>query len=325
MNRRHFIGGTIAAALGAPRLAGVLQANAAAAPAAKPFERGTMTGRNLSFKFVCPELKDTVRIFVIGDTHIGDDDERGKPFEQYSKRMAAAFSKFDRRGNLAKAVKMAAGKKVDMVALVGDTISYPSHSGAEYIKATMDGCGVPWGYISGNHDWHYEGEEGSQVDMRARWTEKRLKPLYQGENPLMYAKTVKGLRLLFVDDSIYQILPEQLDFLKRELARGEPTILLMHIPMYTPGRTVSLGSPDWGWDTDYGWKWERRERWPKEGCGETTKEFCRTALSAPNMLGIFAGHHHRQEMDNFHGLTQLVTPGHFSAPDAFLDLTFSAS
>ena len=44
-----------------------------------------------------------------------------------------------------------------------------------------------------------------------------------------------------------------------------------------------------------------------------------------SLLGIFAGHHHRYEMDNYHGLTQIVTPGHFSGADAFLDLTFSAS
>lgn len=317
MKRREFLGGAFAAATAWPHLA-----MGQPKDGQPPFDRGTVTGAGLKFRFVCPALREKVRIYVIGDTHIGDDDERGKPFEQYSARMAAAFNKFDRRGNLAKAVKQAAEKKADFVALVGDIISYPSHSGVEYIRRTMDSCGVPWAYVSGNHDWHYEGEEGPQTELRARWTEKRLKPLYQGENPLMFAKVVKGLRLLFVDDSIYQILPEQLDFLKRELARGEPTILLMHIPVYTPGRGITLGSPDWGWETDRNWQIERRERWSKDGCGETTKEFCRLALTAPNLLGVFAGHHHRQEMDNVRGLTQLVTPGHFSAPTAFLDLTF---
>ena len=319
MNRRQFLGSALAATIGAPHLSRAQQAQPGT------FDRGTVTGWNLKFRFVCPALKETVRVYLIGDTHIGDDDERGKPYEQYSKRMAAAYAKFDRRGNLQKAAQQASQKKIDFIALVGDIISYPSHSGTEYIRRTMETCGGPWGYVAGNHDWHYEGEEGSQADMRARWTEKRLKPLYQGENPLMYAKTVKGLRLLFVDDSIYQILPAQLDFLKRELARGEPTVLLMHIPLHTPGRGIALGAPDWGWDTDRHWQVERRERWPKDGCGDTTKEFCRLALSAPNMLGVFAGHHHRYEMDNCRGLTQLVTPGHYNGPNSFLDLTFSAS
>lgn len=316
MRRRDFLGGVLAAATALPHLATAQETGS------QSFDRGTVTGTGLKYRFVCPALRERVHIYVIGDTHIGDDDERGKPFERYSARMAAAYSKFDRRGNLAKAVKQAAEKQVDFVALVGDIISYPSHSGVEYIRRTMDGGGVPWAYISGNHDWHYEGEEGPQTMLRARWAEKRLKPLYQDENLLMFAKVVKGLRLLFVDDSVYQILPEQLDFLKSELAKGEPTILLMHIPIYTPGRGITLGSPDWGWDVDKGWKIEGRERWPKEGCGETTKEFCRLALTAPNLLGIFTGHHHRYEMDNVHGLTQLVTPGHFAEPDAFLDLTF---
>ena len=313
MNRRQFL-------LGA---ASICALGNVSAGQARTFDRGTVHGRDLLFRFTCPEIKEDVRLFVIGDTHIGDDDERGAPYSHFSKRMAASYSAFDRRGNLAKAARIAAAKKADFIALVGDIVSYPSHSGTEYIRRTMDSCGVPWGYVAGNHDWHYEGEAGSQVDLRAKWTEKRLKPLYQGENPLMYAKSVKGMRLLFVDDSIYQILPEQLDFLKHELARGEPTALMMHVPVFTPGRGISLGAPNWGWDTDRDWEIERRERWPKEGCGETTKEFCRLALSAPNMLGVFAGHHHVFEMDNVHGFTQLVTPGHYKAPDSFLDISFA--
>ena len=190
MKRRDFLAGAFATTTVLPYLAAGQTANVQSS-----FDRGTVTGSGLKFRFVCPALREKVHIYVIGDTHIGDDDERGKPFEQYSARMAAAYNKFDRHANLAKAVKQATEKKIDFVALVGDIISYPSHTGTEYIRETMDGGGVPWAYVSGNHDWHYEGEKGPQTELRARWAEKRLKPLYQGENPLMFAKVVKGLKV----------------------------------------------------------------------------------------------------------------------------------
>lgn len=323
LTRRAFLVGSGAAGAGAcwvPK-------SAASATCAGGFDRGSMSGfndngRRNRFDFLCPEMKSSVKIVVIGDTHIGDDDERGAPYEKYSRRMAAAFTEFDRRGNLAKAVGIAAKAKADLVALVGDVVSYPTHSGVEFVRQTMDEGGVPWRYVAGNHDWHYEGEPGPQVELRARWVERRLAPLYQGENPFMYATSVKGLRLVFIDDSTYQILPEQLDFLKKELAHGEPTILLMHIPVHTPGRHIALGSPKWGWNSDGGYRLEGRERWPKEGCGETTLEFCRIVRTAPNMLGIFAGHHHRLEVDCVRGLPQIVTPANYLGANAFLELTF---
>ena len=119
MNRRQFL-------LGA---ASICALGNASAEQTGTFDRGTVHGRNLSFRFTCPEIKEAVRVFVIGDTHIGDDDERGAPYSQFSKRMAASYSAFDRRGNLAKAVRIAAAKKADFIALVGDIVSYPSHSG----------------------------------------------------------------------------------------------------------------------------------------------------------------------------------------------------
>ena len=88
-------------------------------------DRGNVTGSGLGYRFVCPELRESVHIYVIGDTHIGDDDERDVPYEQYSRRMAAAFSNYVQRGNLASAARKAAARKVDFVVLVGDIVSYP--------------------------------------------------------------------------------------------------------------------------------------------------------------------------------------------------------
>ena len=53
---------------------------------------------------------------------------------------------------------------------------------------------IPYIYIAGNHDWHYEGIEGTLESLRDKWIEKRLLPLYQGNHPLMAAYDIKGIR-----------------------------------------------------------------------------------------------------------------------------------
>ena len=60
----------------------------------------------------------------------------------------------------------------------------------EWARARLEASGVPYLYVAGNHDWHYEGLPGAEAALRAEWAEKRLKPLYQGRHPLMAAADV---------------------------------------------------------------------------------------------------------------------------------------
>ena len=76
--------------------------------------------------------------------------------------------------------------------------------------------------------------KGSLHELRETWINKRLLPLYKGRNPLMYSVEVKGINLVNIDNSYYEILPEQLEFYKTEVKKGKPTLLMMHIPLYAP-------------------------------------------------------------------------------------------
>ena len=152
------------------------------------------------------------------------------------------------------------------------------------------------------------GTDGTAA-LRAEWTSKILAPLYpKGADPLAYSVDVKGVKLLLVDDSTYEILPSQLDFVRRELAKGLPTALFMHIPLYAPGRGVGygVGHPKWGAASDGGWKIERRERWPEAGHSETTFAFRRDVLAAPNLVGVFTGHVHVSSLDVCEGKANLT-------------------
>ncbi len=258
-----------------------------------------------SLRFTMPSFKEKCRFMVVGDSHLSLDDARGEPFRQYSNRMSKPYRSaiHFRTGRpiaspegfeyaLAEARKL----KVDLLALVGDIVSFPSEAGVEYVRRMLDESGLNWMYVAGNHDWHYEGLPGTEMALRAEWTRKRLAPLYQGKDPMMASRVVKGIRFVFIDNSLYEILPEQLDFWRRESAKGEPVALMMHIPLYMPGygpREAGCAHPEWGAKVDDIWQVERRPQWPAAGHTQTTFAFREAVFSAPNLLGVFVGHVHR--------------------------------
>lgn len=237
-----------------------------------------------------PGLKGTVRVAFAGDTHLGLRDARDDEHADFYARMAQYASKGEA---LEKTLKKCAERKTDLVALLGDTLSFPTLANAEFAERTMKASGLEWIYTAGNHDWHFEGDGGSDMEQRERWTKKRLMGLYPaGANPLAHSRVVKGLRVVAIDNSTYEMLPEQTEFWRAEAAKGEPVVLMMHIPLWTEGWGVfTCGSPEWGAARDEYWKIERRQRWA-ERASAATMEFRRAVLETPNLAGVFTGHYH---------------------------------
>ncbi len=288
---------------------------------------GSLVAQNFSVdgnkvRIYAEDVKDTVRMMVIADTHLWMSDSREDPFRQYSKRMAGGYHRTrhfqtgketNPRTAFVETLALAQKKRADGSALVGDIFSNPSEAAIEWALDTLGQVRIPFGYTCGNHDWHYEGMPGPSIDLRREWVQKRLLPMFRGENPLCYAVEIKGVRFLFVDNSTYEILPEQLDFIKREIKTRKPLVLMMHIPLYAQGRDVGFGCghPEWGAKTDPSYKIERRPCWPEEGHSEVTMEFYDRVVNARNLLGIFCGHIHPQSLDVINGIPQLVAPGNF--------------
>lgn len=281
--------------------------------------------------FYLDEISSPVRIIQISDTHLWMDDERGKPFQQYSKRMAGAYNttKHFRTGEETNPVRcfeetlaLAVEKNADLIAMTGDIFSFPSEAAIEWIHEKVSNCGIPYMYIAGNHDWHYEGMEGSSKQLRNIWTKKRLSPLYQGKDSLMASYEVKGIKILAIDNSTYEILPEQLEFFRNHSEGIVPLILMMHIPMYAPGRPMAYGCghPSWGAESDKSYKLERREQWPEEGHTKVTMDFYDEVFRSEKLLGIFAGHVHRQSLELVRGKPQFVADA--NATGAFLEINF---
>jgi hypothetical protein len=259
-----------------------------------------------------------VKVLLVSDTHLWMDDQRGEPFTQYSGRMAKAYNQTTHfqtgqptnpNESFEKMIALGKTSNVDLLALPGDLFSFPSEAAIDWVTRQLNESRLPFQYAAGNHDWHYEGMEGTSVNLRKQWCESRLKPLYQGEHPLMTVKEIQGVRFVTLDNSIYEILPEQLSFFREQLRTGKPIVLFVHIPLYAPGRSMGFGCghPQWGWDADRGFTVERRPRWPRTGHTATTMDFHKEVFAAPNLLGIFAGHTHKQSLDVVNGIPQFVT------------------
>lgn len=283
-------------------------------------QQGTKVSSNKAFfsldnNFITiysPEVKDTVKIVLLSDTHLSMKDDREKPYEQYSNRMSGAYNitrhyKTGKETNPANAlvetVKIAKDENADLLALIGDIISYPSERSIEWVDSILDSSKLRYIYTAGNHDWHYEGMEGSLQELRQTWINKRLYPLYQGQNPLFYSVDIKGIRVIIIDNSTYEISPDQLSFFHEQVKTGMPLILMMHIPLYMPERPVNYGCahPDWNKKHDNLYELERRESWPKEGHTRVTKQFREDVLNDPNLLAVFSGHIHEQTLDVVNG------------------------
>ena len=266
------------------------------------------------FTFISPLVREPVRFFLVGDTHMTVNDDRGNNFLKYTRRMGGVRRESKETAeSFRRTLREAKAAGADLLALVGDQISFPTLAGVEFMRRELDAVGVPWTYTSGNHDWHYEGMPGMEKELRAKYEREILLSMYpEGANPLCHTMEVKGVRFVAIDDSIQEVLPEQLEYWRHEVATGKPLVLLMHIPLYIPGCTVAeaaVGHPEWGAKTDPYYLIERRPQWPEAGHTEVTMRFREEVFAAPNLIGVFTGHEHRLQVGiSETGAVQVVCP-----------------
>lgn len=316
MNRRHFLTSAGLAGLGVTLGSCALSGSKQQAKT-RPV-RGSFSSTDNRVSITTGAQVKPTRIFHITDTHLSLDDERGVPYAEFSRRMANAYKsnghfktgeKFSTQQSFEWTLEQAVKQEVDLLALTGDIFSFPSPAAVEWSLQKLNDTGIPFAYVAGNHDWHYEGMKGSSKQLRDIWTDKHLKPMYQGNHPLHAAYDLNGIRFVCIDNSTYEILPEQLAFFKQQTEQDVPLILLMHIPLYMPGRSMGFGcgNPNWGEASDRNFKIERREKWRKGGHTEVTMAFHEAVFNAPNLLTVLAGHTHRHSIDIKNGIPQIVS------------------
>jgi hypothetical protein len=324
--RRTFLRQAAVAAGAVPLLGHASVATSTPAPGL----RGSCAQDEDRVRFFSPAIKQPFSITMVADTHLFRDDDRGVPYREYSARMAKAYNttKHFKTGAaltpeqaFRNVLASARAAKSELFAMIGDIVSFPSEAAVGWVCTEVADAGLPTVYTAGNHDWHYEGMEGTSAYLRATWIEKRLLPLYRGQNPMIAAHDIKGVRFLVIDNSTYEIERDQLVFFQSHAATGVPLVLMVHIPLYAPGRPIGFGCghPEWGASADKSYQIEKRPRWRADGHTAITREFHRAVFSCPSLLGVFAGHTHKASTDIMNGIPQFVADANFRAASMTLE------
>ena len=283
--------------------------------------------RKGSVYYHIPTLQHPFKVLFLSDNHFTVEDERGKEYYSFSQRMGGGYVEPENYGisngrekRLIESLNRAQKDSVDLVVLGGDIINFPSMASVDSIMQIMTMSGLNWRYIAGNHDWHYEGEDGTASEQRNKWEDSVLKPLYQGENPLFYSVVLHKINFIFIDNSTHEITEQQLQFVRSEIEKGMPVVLFMHVPIYFPGQNIdySCGHPDWNQANDCYYEIERRLPWPQNGHTETTLSFCELVRENPSVIGIFAGHTHMEMIDYYKNKIQYVVGANYNGNDVMI-------
>ena len=207
---------------------------------AQPKVVNLVNSKSQSSTILIPGATNHLKFMHITDSHISLSVEQEADMMKHAERMHKAYTGTRRHFSqdvskttfayLDDALQRAKKENVELLLLTGDIVNFPSPASVEYVYDRLKNTGIPWLYIAGNHDWHYEGLPGSAESLRKTWIEKSLSPLYQGRNPLFYSEVIKGINFIGIDNSTTKVSQEQTQFLKEQLARTEPIIMFSHIP-----------------------------------------------------------------------------------------------
>lgn len=202
----------------------------------------------------------------------------------------------------------------------GDLIDFVSLANLERAKEFVDTHDLFM--AAGNHEFSlYVGEAWEDAAYRNQSLDK-VQTCFQNDIR-MSSRVIGGVNFVALDDGYYLFEEEQLDFLKAEVAKGLPIVLMMHNPLYekeffeqisfrreeiglkpaaTPPCAYLTGVPIEliGHYDDH----RRRQQTPDEVTLRTV-EYIR---SCPQIRGILAGHvHYSHEARLREGAPQIIT------------------
>ena len=100
------------------------------------------------------------------------------------------------------------------------------------------------------------------------------------------SQVINGVNFVSIDDAHDDVTQDQVEAFAREVKKGLPIILLMHVPFPTP-RIVEATRKYWKWNSKF------RNEPPKPLVfGKRGQEFIKYLKSEPLLKGILAGHQH---------------------------------
>lgn len=193
----------------------------------------------------------------------------------------------------------------------GDLIDFVSIANLELAKKFNDDndCFA----VAGNHEFsQYVGEAKED----AAYREQSLATVSAAfkNNIRLASRVISGVNFVALDNGYYQFDREQFDFLKKEVEKGLPTVLLMHNPLYEP-RLYDIMMKDDPCAYLVGVPDELTAVYPKGRAeqqipDELTRSVIRYIEEEPSIKAIVAGHLHFSYEGLVAGrIPQIITSG----------------
>ncbi len=249
-------------------------------------------------------LARPVTLAHITDSHVCEADHRDAAVIETARVIGGKFRNYSpahdsMRTVLQRVLQDCLRAQPDCLLLTGDMVHFPTWANIDAMAADLAAAGVPYLYTPGNHDWQYPGEPWTDATRQQHYA--RFAALTCGHLASQVG-LVGGVRLIAVDNSMYQASPAQVAFLRQQLTAGEPCLLFMHIPVYVPSllpdvlqcwkAPIMMACPE-------AWTEQTRLHWGVPGIDPSTQEFhdCITNGQAGNLAGLFCGHIHIPHAD----------------------------
>ena len=233
------------------------------------------------------DIRRKLRVLHVTDSHIGLLDRRDiDHYDACLKERERFRSAGEPERFFSEIIQKAATLNVDLIALTGDILAFPSKANIDYVNSIINGIDIPILFAFGNHDWHFPDLPYS-TETRKLWRPV-LEPL--NNNPAFSSVTLGGVRFIAIDNSDYQIMDEQLDFLSRNFEKEVTTVLLMHLPISIP----SLRIP-----TIERWKIPILMGDPvhRNPLGKNVIPFVRLLSGTASLVAVLCGHIHFSHAD----------------------------
>ena len=255
-------------------------------------------------------LERPLTLLHVTDSHIARVDERD------NERKHALAGRFDssNREQLFREQLAYAKAHCDLMVHTGDLIDFTSQANFEFARTILSEEKVF--FAAGNHEFsHYLGEAYEDRAYKMNSFREML-PEGLGVPLFFHSRIVGGVNFVAIDDSYHQFEAWQITRLKKELAKGLPIILCLHVPLFErslyeyhversgPGTSCYLaGCEEDDLPVD---EWRAIEIRPRGA----TMEAIDFIKSQPLIKAVLAGHiHFSFESELAPGLPQFITGG----------------
>ncbi len=273
----------------------------------------------VSFAHIDVGAERPFSVLHISDTHLTEVfDEEEESIRRFAALRTETFC--GRQWEALEASVDFAGRFADLIVHTGDLIDFASEGNVAAVRKFYEIAGDGVVFAPGNHEWQWHGENRDLYSERAIEMCRAVYPC----DLSFSSRIVNGVNFVAMDNSVSNvpgrpgITEAQVGAFAKEVAKGLPIVLCLHVPLYTPDVWLTF--------CQY---WRNREgRFTADvqpGPGPLnglTEDFVAYLKDEPLLKAVLSGHEHYSLDERFSPTaTQFLVAGNYAGAVRHLLIT----